>query len=126
MDRITLHNPNYNYFSFEKLQQKLFTEEKSITDTRKNTTTKIYQNNRGITLINNGFGTRLIVNPTKFIQGHNFKQIDRLQLRDFVQEFEQYLNFSTNNFSLTQFDYNQDIYLNSPVYSYMPIFRGNK
>lgn len=63
----------------------------------------------GVHLTDGPNGLSLEVNPTKYLHGHNYQQIDRNELAEFAQLIEDRYQTEFTDWKVSAFDYNSDI-----------------
>jgi hypothetical protein len=121
MDKVKLHSPLKSIIPPHIIENnfQLVNINSNIKYGNKNT----YEDDRGINIDVSCYGTHIRVNPTKFTCGHNLKQINRMQLLSFIEEFEDHLQVDTEDLKVTGFDFNQDVETRNPVMRYIPLFR---
>lgn len=86
--------------------------------------TRKYKNDKGVLMDIGKFGTYITINPTTYELGSNIEQLSRQQLITFIENFEHDLNIDSNDFSVTGFDFNQNITTSFPPKNYLSIFRN--
>ena len=107
MDKIKLYTTDKNNIA-KKIIDNNFDYIGSSYDTLTNNKRDNFKNvNTNLSI--DSFGILVKTNPTNYIKDNNIIQIDRKELIDFKQQFEEDLSLNTDNFLLTGFDYNINI-----------------
>ena len=70
------------------------------------------------------YGLLIKTNPTNYLKANNLFQINRIELLEFKERFENDLSINTNNYQLSGFDYNIDIYTQYPPKAYLSVIRN--
>ena len=121
MDKIKLFSTNTNIIRKEIIENN-FDYIGSTYDTNKHNTRNNFKNiNTNLSI--DKFGIVVKTNPTNYIKPNNIIQIDRKELINFKQQFEEDLSIDTNNFLLTGFDFNININTDYEPKAYLSILR---
>lgn len=122
MDKIILYSPLKNLISQTVLDNK-FGDPASFKDPKKFYKKDTYKNNN-IYININSFGTTITTNPTIYLKGNNLEQVNNTELKVFIGQFENYLEFNSNSFDLVGLHFNRNIYTKYKPKSYLALFRN--
>lgn len=121
MDKIKLYSNNKNIISKATIENN-FNYVGNSFDVLQHST-KLNFTNKITDIVIDKYGLLLKSNPTKYLKENNLIQIDRKQLNEFKEKFENDLSINTNDLRLTGFDYNLDIITEYPPKSYLTTIR---
>ena len=121
MDKIKLFTNNKNNIT-QKIIDNNFNYVGSTYDTLQHNNVLKYSNHTTNISIDK-YGVLIKTNPTNYIKPNNLFQIDRKELSMFKEQFESDLSINTDNFRLTGFDFNINVYTQYPPKAYLGTIR---